>query len=271
CPILEDLTVCRAHDDNVPVLLVRSKSLERLCVRSGPGVSSAYAIEIDSPGVKYIDFRDGYSYRFAAKDLSSLVMTEVDTQFNTELGFTMQLHLIHDFLVGVSSGRHMVISERTLEILRIYFCLKQCLELPIPKFHYLTRLEAKFSNLLLDSLPDFLDMCPNLKHLTMYFAYSMTLEPEDLQLTKVPLCLQSTLDCVEVKEVLTREKTGKMSKKAAMKVVNHKKRIWMEVVRYFLENSEVLKTFILCLTDSDITKELLGFTERTPRCQVIFR
>lgn len=103
-----------------------------------------------------------------------------------------------------------------------------------------------------------------------YLVFSTKIERANLELTNVPRCLLSTLECVEIKEVIAGEEIG-FSKTTAMKLAKKKKKIWMEVVRYFLEDSLVLKNLILCLTDSDITKKLITFTKRFRRCQTIFR
>ena len=185
---------------------------------------------------------------------------------------------------------------------------------PISKFHNLSRLEVSFSSdLLLQVLPNFLEISPNLKYLTLVkscykllicfffletslwkylilsylfffflvaifwqcLVFSTKIERENLELSNAPRCLLSTLECVEIKEMIAGEETGmarvRIAKTTAMKLAKQKKKIWMEVVRYFLEDSVVLKNLILCLTDSDITKKLVTFTKRFGRCQTIFR
>ncbi|XP_013593806.1 PREDICTED: putative F-box/FBD/LRR-repeat protein At5g44950 [Brassica oleracea var. oleracea] len=254
CPVLEDLTLCRSFDDKLPVALrVMSQTLKRFCVKSGPGIES------DAPGLKCIDFPD--DDRVVGKNLSFLLMVDIDTKFN-----------LHEFLNGVSGVRRsMIISQRTIK--ELYRCLNME---PISKFHNLSRLEVSFSSdLLLQVLPNFLEISPNLKYLTLCLVFSTKIERENLELSNAPRCLLSTLECVEIKEMIAGEETGmarvRIAKTTAMKLAKQKKKIWMEVVRYFLEDSVVLKNLILCLTDSDITKKLVTFTKRFGRCQTIFR
>ncbi|KAJ4901561.1 putative F-box/FBD/LRR-repeat protein [Raphanus sativus] len=259
CPVLEDLTLCRSFDDKLPVVLrVSSQTLKRFCVKSGSGM------ENDAPGLKCIEFRDDVG----KKNLSFLHMVDIDFKFNVEIGSNLEMKYPNEVLNGVSSVRHLIISQRTLK--ELYRCLNME---PISKFHNLSRLEVSFSSLLLQVLPNFLEIGPNLKYLTLYLVFSTEIEGENLELTNVPRCLLSTLECVEIKEVITGEETGMMrtNKIRALRVAKKKKKIWMEVVRYFLEDSLVLKNLILCLTDSDITKKLLTFTKRFRRCQTMFR
>ncbi|XP_018463636.2 putative F-box/FBD/LRR-repeat protein At5g44950 [Raphanus sativus] len=277
CPVLEDLTVFRVFDDNVPVLRVRSHCLKRFCVKFGrermiPG--KEYAVEIDAPGLKYMNFRDNLSDRVVAKNLSSLFKIDIDTQFSLGITTTSTLQMkkanISDFLKDVSTVRHMIISQPTIEVL--YSWMNHG---PFTKFLNLTRLEASFCTLLLQKLTHFLEGFPKLKHLTLYLLYLKDLEPENLELTVVPRCLLYTLECVEIKEGATVEKAGKKRARYSKrtKVSKHKKKIWTEIVRYILENSLVLKKLVLCfspVTNSvlDISEALPTFTIRSPRCEI---
>ncbi|CDY07494.1 BnaA07g25730D [Brassica napus] len=246
CPVLEDLTVFRVFDDNVPFLRVRSQCLKRFRVKFGRSrkiYGKEYAVEVDAPELKYMNFRDDLSDKVVVKNLSSLFKVDIDTQFGTS---TLQIKksIISDFLKGIPSVRHMIISQPTLEVL--YSCMKHG---PFTKFCNLTRLEASFCTVLLQTLPYFLEGFPKLKHLTL------DLEPENLELTVVPQCLLCTLECVEVKEVATVEKAGK--KRA----------------RYILENSLVLKKLVLCfspVTNSvlEISEALPTFTIGSPGCEI---
>ncbi|KAJ4884105.1 putative F-box/FBD/LRR-repeat protein [Raphanus sativus] len=272
CPVLEDLTVFRVFNDNVPVLRVRSHCLKRFCVKFSRSVriyGKEYTVEVDAPGLKYMNFRDDHSARVVVKNLSSLFMIDIDTQFGTGT-LQMKKANISDFLTGISSVRHMIISQPTLEVL--YSCMKPG---PFTKFRNLTRLEASFCTGLLQNLPHFLDGFPKLKHLTLYLLYLKDLKPENLELTDVPQCLLRTLECVEVKEVTTVEKAGKKRARniRRTKVSKHKKKIWIEVLRYILENSLVLKKLILyfsSVTNSvlDISEALPTFTKLSPRCEI---
>lgn len=88
---------------------------------------------------------------------------------------------------------------------------------------------------------------------------TVSTKPAKIELRYVPRCLLLNLECVEIKELMLEEKTEK------------------KLVRYFLENSVVLKKLILRFIDSpttnqalDISKELT-FTKRSRICQIIIR
>ncbi|VVB01399.1 unnamed protein product [Arabis nemorensis] len=74
--------------------------------------------------------------------------------------------IISDFLTGISSVRHMIISQRTVKfmLLDIYSQVKVG---PVPKFNNLSRLQAVFASSSLPILPAILESCPNLKHLIL--------------------------------------------------------------------------------------------------------
>ncbi|XP_023640238.1 F-box/FBD/LRR-repeat protein At2g26030 isoform X2 [Capsella rubella] len=169
-----------------------------------------------------------------------------------ELGDLRKRDTIRDFLIGVSSVRQMIISQPTLEVLHRYSKLG-----PIPKFDNLYRLQATISWSMLHLLLGFLESFPNLKNLILDFVVST--EPEQDGLKLVPQCLLSSLESVEIRELVMGEETGK------------------KLVKYFLENSLVLQKLTLRFEDysisnqdSDIFKELYTFTKGSRSCEVIF-
>ncbi|CAL9241894.1 unnamed protein product [Arabidopsis halleri] len=261
CPVLEDLTVVRIYyEDLLNFLCVRSQTLKKFRLTFDWGMGSTdFSVEIDAPGLKYMSFRDSQSDRIIIKNLSSLVKIDLDTEFNLKFGLGSPLELedltkrdiIRDFLTGISSVKHMIISHPTLEVLYHYSKLG-----PLPKFHNLYHLQAAFSSSLLQLLPDFLEICPNLKNL--FLDYSVSAEPEQIDFTNVPQCLILTLEYVEIKELTMREETG------------------IKLVNYFLENSAVLKKLTLSFIDSPMTNQeseiymqLLTSTKRSRGCQVL--
>ncbi|CAH2065675.1 unnamed protein product [Thlaspi arvense] len=233
-----------------------------------------FAVEVDAPRLRYINIRGDQSYRFVAKNLSSLFMVDIDTNFYVVPGTSLLIKkgIILNFLSGISNVRHMIISQPTLQALSPY--LEQG---PIFKFRNLSRLEASFCTVLLQVLPNFLYSFPNLKHLTLYLVYLEDLQPHDLELIIVPWCLLFNLEFFEIKEVITVKKVGtKRGRNGQRNVLKHKKMIWIETVRYILENSLVLKKLILCFSPItnkalDISNELLTFKKRSERCEIFIR
>ncbi|XP_019083511.1 PREDICTED: F-box/FBD/LRR-repeat protein At2g26030-like isoform X2 [Camelina sativa] len=263
CPVLEDLVLIRPFDfcdvDVLQFLRVRSRSLKsfRLTFEYS-NAGACYSVEIDAPRLEYLNFNDDNSDMVIVKNLTSLLMIDIDTEFNVKFGGSplepgdlSKRDTIRDFITGVSSVRHMIISQRTLEVLYRYSKLG-----PIPKFDNLYRLQAAISGSLLQLLLVFLESCPNLENLILDFVVST--EPEQAGLDYVPQCLLSSLESVEIRELVIGEETG------------------MKLVKYFLKNSVVLRKLTLHFKDSsmanqdsDIFKELHTFTKRSRCCEVI--
>ncbi|KAH0866323.1 hypothetical protein HID58_083534 [Brassica napus] len=243
CPELEELTLVRDLDDEYArrheefmAMRVRSKSLKK--------------------------FRVPLKHRW---DCSS----ELDIKFVVNFGEffdpwdASKRIEISDFLNGISCVRHMIISAKTVQALDLYSKVGM-----IPKFNNLSRFEAVFHGKLLQFLPTFLECCPNLKHLVLVkpllslcCSFRGDGGGEGLELTDVPQCVSSTLECVEIQEILELEK-GKM-----------------KATSYFLGNSALLKKLILSPTaydprnvvESEIVYKVNKLTKRSTGCEIIIR
>ncbi|RID57555.1 hypothetical protein BRARA_F00923 [Brassica rapa] len=252
CPVLEELTLIRdiyscfvGEVDRF--MRVRSGSLKRLHVPLWYGLSCSSSsakcrLEIDAPGLEHMVLEeDQFESIVVQKKLTSLFMVDLNIKFG-EL-----------FLYGISSVAHMIISETTLKALELYSRVEL-----IPKFNNLSRLEAVFPGNLLQFLPAFLECCPNLKHLILEVYYLREMEEDAFELTNVPGCFLSTLECVELKRIHDWEEEE------------------MRVATYFLENAAVLKNLTLSLTnyprlisDEEIFEEVNKVTKRSPTCQIL--
>ncbi|KAH0921447.1 LOW QUALITY PROTEIN: hypothetical protein HID58_021465 [Brassica napus] len=253
CPVLEELTLIRdiyscfvGEVDRS--MSVRSGSLKRLRVPLWYGLSCSSSsakcrLEIDAPGLEHMVLgEDQFESIVVHEKLTSLFMVDLNIKFG-EL-----------FLYGISSVGHMIISEKTLKALELYSRVEL-----IPKFNNLSRLEAVFPGNLLQFLPAFLECCPNLKHLILEVVYLREMDEEDaFELTNVPGCFLSTLECVELKRIHDWEEEE------------------MRVATYFLENAAVLKKLTLSLTDyprlisdEEIFVEVNKVTKRSPTCQIL--
>ncbi|CDY16062.1 BnaC08g40610D [Brassica napus] len=235
CPVLEELTLVRDLDDEYArrheeftAMRVRSRSLKRFLVPLKHRWDCSSELDIK--------FVVNFGEFFDPSDASK----------RTE---------IREFLNGISSVRHMIISAKTVKALDLY-----SKEGMIPKFNNLSRLEAVFHGKLLQFMPAFLECCPNLKHLVLKVLHSEEME-EGLELTDVPRCVSSTLECVEIQEQLELGE-GKM-----------------KATSYFLANSAVLKKLILSPTaydpryvvESEIYDEVNKLTKRSAGCEIIIR
>ncbi|CAN7096550.1 unnamed protein product, partial [Brassica rapa subsp. narinosa] len=186
-------------------------------------------LKIDAPGLEHLSLGDDQICSIVVKNLTCLLVVKLDVKFR--------------------------VLVNTWNALARYSQLGM-----IPKFNNLSRLQAVFRSKLLQVLPAFLECCPNLKHLILKVVHSEEME-EGLELTDVPQCVSSTLECVEIKDKFEWEE-GKM-----------------KVASYFLENSAVLKKLILSPTaydpryvvESEIYDKVNKLTKRSTRCEVIIR
>ncbi|KAF8104592.1 hypothetical protein N665_0171s0094 [Sinapis alba] len=273
CPVLEELTLLRDLDDDYAVtydeftvMRVRSQNLKRFHVLPLRQVRDCRprvkcTLEIDAPGIEYMSLGEDQFDSIVVKKLTSLLVVDLDIKFVVKFGVIFNpwnlanSNEIRDFLNGISSVRHMIISAKTVKALEYYSQAEM-----IPKFNNLSRLQAVFHSDLLQFLPAFLECCPNLKHLVLKVLHSEEME-EGLELTDVPRCVSSTLECVEIHEKLEWEE-GKM-----------------KATSYFLGNSAVLKKLILSPTaynprdvvESVIYDKVNKLTKRSPGCEIIIR
>ncbi|EOA22800.1 hypothetical protein CARUB_v10003518mg [Capsella rubella] len=262
CPVLEELILIRAIDeDESLVTRVRSRSLKKFYVPLAHGTNSWSRVvntllEIDAPGLEYLTLNEDHFERVLVKNLTSLIMIELDIKFSLKQFDPEDLskrNEISDFLTGISKARHMIFSKKTVKALDRYSKVGS-----IPKFNNVTRLQLVFPSSLLSVLPTFLESFPNLKTLTMKIAFAKE-DMEEFNLVNAPKCLVSTLECVEIKELLEWEEEEK------------------KIASYFLENSVVLKKLIVSFilhypryaSDSDVYEDLDKLTKRSPRCQII--
>ncbi|CAH2037858.1 unnamed protein product [Thlaspi arvense] len=268
CPVLEELTFvrdmnCNFADSDVEFIRVKSRSLKTFRVPKPGEYCSSWVkstLEIDAPGLEQMSLGEDHFDSIVVKNLSSLFMVDLDIRFlgrffNPE--DVPKRDEIRDFLTGMSSVRHMIISHKIVKALDRYSKVGM-----IPKFNNLYRLQAEFPSSLLRFLPAFLECCPNLKHLILKVVYSEKMEVSEL--INVPRCFLSTLECVELKRMVERKEDVEWEEDE------------MKIASYFLENASVLKKLILSITDyprpgsiPEIYEELSRFPKRSPGCRII--
>ncbi|CAA7027864.1 unnamed protein product [Microthlaspi erraticum] len=254
CPVLEELTLLRDLYFEPLVTRVRSRSLKKLgdcCFRSGKEFDAPeYRMEIDAPGLEFLSLTENHFDRIVVKNLTCLFTIDLDVE--SCLSFSPEdlskRNEVRDFLAGVSSARHMIISEKTVKALDVYSKVGL-----IPKFNNLSCLQAVFPSSSLQFLPSFLESFPNLKHLILKVVYSK--ESCAFELLNVPRCFLSILECVEIKGFFDWDEEE------------------MKITSYFLENSKVLKKLILSFagcplhySESEVYEEIRKLTKG---CEVI--
>ncbi|KAJ4907988.1 putative F-box/FBD/LRR-repeat protein [Raphanus sativus] len=277
CPVLEELVVRnRDTEYNFRVLQVCSKSLKSLVVDLD-GRENVFkdfrVVVIDAPGLNNLRLKDNQFTIYVISNLGSSAKVDIDVSFNLKRSvvrsavrmrslYTMLVRgmttssskrsVMRSFFTMLSSVRDMTISQTTLEGV--------CLNLkhkPEPQFSYLIRLHVILYNSDLGKLPNILECCPNLKSLVLELS---NLKKEELLFSSsssVPVCLRSSLEYVEIKTPMS----GAVAE--------------IELVKYFLENSTVLKKFKMCLRcgrkneESKILMERLRLSRCSPSCEVV--
>ncbi|CAN6806434.1 unnamed protein product [Brassica oleracea] len=262
CPVLEDLTVVRKGDTvyNFEVLRVRSQSIKSLVVvLSGRKwwYKACRVAVIDAPGLNYLSLKDNKFTSYVISNLSSSAKVDIDVSFDVERSGQTTLidsskrSAVRSFFSMLSSVRDMTISLTTLEGMYLYLKHE-----PLPQFPYLIRLHAVLSNSDLGNLPNILESCPNLKSLVLELN---NFRKEELLIfsSSAPECLRLSLECVEIRTPIR----GAVAE--------------IELVKYFLENSAVLKKIKMRLrrgimnNESNICMQLLRLRRCSPSCEVV--
>ncbi|XP_056855839.1 F-box/FBD/LRR-repeat protein At1g13780-like, partial [Raphanus sativus] len=161
CPALEDLTLIRNMNPiyaDEKVMRVRSRSLKRFRVPFSHGKrcrsSVKYTLEIDAPVLERMTLGEDHYDIIMVKNLTSLFTVDLGIKFVVEFGVFFypgdlpKRNEIRYFLSGISSVKHMIISDKTVKAFELYSNVGM-----IPKFNNLSRLEAVFPFKLLQFLP----------------------------------------------------------------------------------------------------------------------
>ncbi|KAL0875802.1 hypothetical protein Bca101_025507 [Brassica carinata] len=194
---------------------------------------------IDAPRLKYLKFEDDLSESKIITNAVSLEKVNVAFVFgDTDFGGVVDL------------------PKRNMQFLD-YNRQHESYD-PLPQFCNVSTLKVTFSVSNLDMMmPTLLESFPNLKSLVLKLDYdSLRKRAADVRLSSVPPCLLSSLDFVKIKCF----NGGPVN---------------MEVARYFLENSQVLKKLVLDFKCSAfeqgfyMLRDLLALPRRSSSCQIL--
>ncbi|KFK33905.1 hypothetical protein AALP_AA5G076200 [Arabis alpina] len=258
CPVLEDLSIITGQED-LTVIRVCSQTIIRLSLvldvvghHLWDVVNSE--IVIDAPRLKYLCLRDNQSTVFTINSLCSSAEVDIAVDFHVkdvlETNDSAKRTSIGNFLARISNVGNMTVCSKTLKVIRQYCQLE-----PLPQFCFMSQLHAKIFAADLELLPDLLESCPNLKSLVLELDGTIK-KNDQISFSSVPWCLRSCLERVEMKKPI-----------AGFEVE-------MKLIRYFLENSTVLKELTLSLgcpkmkQESFIFMELLSFRRCSSACEV---
>uniref|UniRef100_A0A1J3H5R3 Putative FBD-associated F-box protein n=1 Tax=Noccaea caerulescens TaxID=107243 RepID=A0A1J3H5R3_NOCCA len=260
CPVLEELKIDIAWNDT-KVFKVQSRSLKRLAlVRLSPfKFGSVSGVVVDAPLLCSLSINDHVSESFRVNSLRSRAKLDVSLFFGLrgfdEESVSPRRNSIQSFLSGVSSVREMKICPRTFKIIYEYSKLE-----PLPRFDCVSRVCVTLCVSNLEWLSSFLESCPNLKSLILdWNGYSKKMRMDkmsEISFESVPRCLLSSLEFVDIKSTILGYATE------------------LEVVRYLLESSTILKKLTLRLhyhaIQDDFVKKLGQIQRRSLACQVVF-
>ncbi|KAH0937288.1 hypothetical protein HID58_004749 [Brassica napus] len=257
-----------ASDASLELLISSPPALEDLSV-SLTSFHVDYLLDsgvlIDAPRLKYLKFDDDLSdFKIITTNTVSLEKVNVAFVFGEhdfiDLVDLTKRNMVSGFFKSISGVKEMKISSYTMEFLD--FNRQDELYDPLPQFCNVSTLKVAFYVSNLDMmLPTLLESFPNLKSLVLkldYYDPSREEEAADVRLSSVvvPQCLLSSLESVKIKRF-------------------NRGPVYMEVARYFLENSQVLKKLVLefrCLVVEDgfnMLRELIALPRRSSSCQVL--
>ncbi|KAL0885939.1 hypothetical protein Bca101_009922 [Brassica carinata] len=151
--------------------------------------------------------------------------------------------MIIDFLTKLSTVREMIISARTLEMIHDY-----CDWELLPQFANMSHLHASF---LETSWKVLLGCCPNLQSLDLEF--DSFPEPEEIKLSFLPQCFQSSLQFVGLRTPIRVE--GTLSE--------------MKLPILFLRNCKVMKKLMLNESFKNVIKKIRGIPKTSPQFQTV--
>ncbi|KAF8099100.1 hypothetical protein N665_0251s0025 [Sinapis alba] len=249
CKVLEELTIVTDHGDGLEVVLVGSKSLKIFKLKSMRSEETEDecdpTILIDAPKLEFMSIFDYHSKRFIIDNIGPFAKVDIDLTFKVEDVDSFGAMII-DFLTKLSTVREMTISARTLEVIHDYYEWEL-----LPQFANMSHLHASFLETSWKLLLTFLGCCPNLQSLDLEF--DSFPEPEEIKLSFVPQCFQSSLQFVGLKTPIRVE--GTLSE--------------MKLPILFLRNCKVMKKLMLNESFKNVIKKIRGIPKMSPQFQTV--
>ncbi|KAL1206627.1 F-box/FBD/LRR-repeat protein [Cardamine amara subsp. amara] len=213
-PLLEDLRLIGSSTNNAKVLQVRSKTLKRIEI-------DQFRVVIDAPLLQILRTNIYSTKEFEIINLGFFAKLEIDVVYGH--GMTFSTSLIHGILTDISRVKDLVLINGGKLCKEIFLYSKSG---PVLQFCNLSHLKAEFCKSDLEKLPTLLESCPKLESLILEVVKDVSTrgnKKPKVMFSKVPQCLVSSLKLVELK----RSTSGYEGE--------------IELVRYFLKNSTILK------------------------------
>ncbi|XP_020871769.1 F-box/FBD/LRR-repeat protein At1g51370-like [Arabidopsis lyrata subsp. lyrata] len=246
-PVLKDLTIIRYLAYNAKVLRVRSQTVKKIHIDHS-------RVVIDAPLLQSLRTKIYKTKNFEIINLGFFTKLDIDVVFISHR--TYYSSMIHDIITDISMVKELVINNGIWKDIFLYSKSG-----PVQQFRNLSSLNAGFTKTDLELLPLILESCPKLESLTLelvedqYMRCEKNKEP-NVMFSTVPQCLVSSLKFVELKRSIPMYEGE------------------MELVRYLLKNSTILKKLRLDLYYSqramgDFLKELFAMPKCSTGCEVL--